>query len=64
MTERHFSPMDRLLSRVDSALRTLTPGSARAAAVRGGKREGGRWPEGGRLTYTNRATLLVIGAGG
>lgn len=30
MTERHFSPMDRLLSRVDSALRTLTPGSARA----------------------------------
>jgi len=30
MTERHFSPMDRLLSRVDSALRTLSPGSARA----------------------------------
>jgi ubiquinone biosynthesis monooxygenase Coq7 len=31
MTEaRHFSPVDRLLSRVDNALRTLTPGTTRA----------------------------------
>ena len=30
MTERQLSPLDRLLSRVDHAMRTLTPGSARA----------------------------------
>lgn len=30
MTERQLTPLDRLLSRVDNAMRTLTPGSARA----------------------------------
>lgn len=30
MTERRLSPLDQLLSRVDNALRTLTPGAARA----------------------------------
>lgn len=28
--DRHYSPLDRLLSRVDNALRTLTPGTTRA----------------------------------
>ncbi|GAA5126263.1 2-polyprenyl-3-methyl-6-methoxy-1,4-benzoquinone monooxygenase [Alloalcanivorax gelatiniphagus] len=30
MTERQLTPLDRLLSRVDNAMRTLTPGSAHA----------------------------------
>ncbi|WP_133491964.1 2-polyprenyl-3-methyl-6-methoxy-1,4-benzoquinone monooxygenase [Alcanivorax sp. 24] len=31
MTGRHLTPVDQLLSRVDNALRTLTPGSTRAS---------------------------------